>query len=243
LKNLGRRRSGVMGNNLPLLRGFLRKLVLDVMPATLASAIGGLVFTHYGLSRAPEPVAAHVAPASPEMMQLLRDEHGLIANYLKAKAASEKERLAAEDAEARAAAANAAAPHEAPAAAVDAATPHEARAVAVDAAMPQPAAIPRQPVVAATAKPAQPQSKPPAAGASPSVVIAQTPPRDAVKADGENPDSLPAKVGIKDHVVAVAQSVVSAIGGIPSWIGSIGDRIGGEDPSPRPRVDVANAAS
>ena len=32
-------------------------------------------------------------------------------------------------------------------------------------------------------------------------------------------------------------------GGIPSWIGSIGDRIGGEDPSPRPRVDVANAAS
>jgi hypothetical protein len=210
--------------DLPLLRGFLRKLVLEVMPPALASAIGGVLFTHYGLSRAPGPVAAQVAPAPPEMMQLLRDEHGLIVTFLKAQVANEKEKLAAADATSRTAAADAA---------------------------PQPAAAAnaRQPIVAVAVRPVQPRSKVPVVGASlPPLVIAQAPPNEAATANGGNPDSLVAKtvantVGIKDHVVAVTQSVVSAIGGIPSWFGSIGDRIGGEDPSPRPRADVASASS
>ena len=55
--------------------------------------------------------------------------------------------------------------------------------------------------------------------------------------------SLLAKtIGIKDHVVAVTQRVVSAIGGIPTWIGAIGDRIGGEDPSPRPPANLVSAS-
>ena len=41
-------------------------------------------------------------------------------------------------------------------------------------------------------------------------------------------------IGFKDNVVAVTQRAAAAIGGIPSWFGAIGDRIGGEDPSPRP---------
>jgi len=63
-----------------VVRRLVAKLVHDVLPAALASLIGGLLFTHFQLGRMPAPVAAQVAPASPEMMQLLRDEHGLIVN-------------------------------------------------------------------------------------------------------------------------------------------------------------------
>ena len=80
-----------------VVRRLVAKLVHDVLPAALASLIGGLLFTHFQLGRMPAPVAAQVAPASPEMMQLLRDEHGLIVNYLKAQVANEKKQLAADE--------------------------------------------------------------------------------------------------------------------------------------------------
>jgi hypothetical protein len=207
-----------MRMNMPLLTGFLRKFVFDVLPAALASAVGGLLLAHHGLGPVAQPVAAQVTPASPEMMELLRDEHGLIVNFLKARIANEKKQLEAADAAPRAAAAD----------------------VGV-----QPPAVVRQPVVTVAAKPAQPRSRTPVVAAPPQpIVIAQAQPTAALKTDGENSDSLvPKTFGIKDHVVAVTQSVVSAIGSIPSWIGSIGDHIGGEDPAPRPRVDVVSASS
>ena len=58
-----------------------------------------------------------------------------------------------------------------------------------------------------------------------------------------NDDSLLAKtIGFKDNVVAVTQRAAAAIGGIPSWFGAIGDRIGGEDPSPRPPAHLISAS-
>jgi len=57
----------------------------------------------------------------------------------------------------------------------------------------------------------------------------------------QDDDSLLAKtIGIKDHVVAVTQRAVSAVGVIPSWIGSIGDRIGGEGQSPHPPASLVS---
>jgi hypothetical protein len=55
--------------------------------------------------------------------------------------------------------------------------------------------------------------------------------RTSVVADDDNSvrddDSLLAKtMGVTDHVVAATQRAVSTIGVIPSWIGSIGDRLG-----------------
>ena len=47
---------------------------------------------------------------------------------------------------------------------------------------------------------------------------------------------------IKDNVVAVTQRAVSAVGGIPSWFGAIGDRIGGEGQSPRPPANLVSAS-
>ena len=72
-----------MRYEMPLLKRLLTKLVHDVLPAALASVIGGFLFTHLQLGRLPEPVAAQVAPASDEMMQLLRDEHGLIISFIR----------------------------------------------------------------------------------------------------------------------------------------------------------------
>jgi hypothetical protein len=68
--------------NMPLLSRFLGT-------AVLASVIGGLLLS-FEWSHAVGPPMAQVAPASLEMMQVLRDDHGLIANMLKAQLATQR---------------------------------------------------------------------------------------------------------------------------------------------------------
>jgi AcrR family transcriptional regulator len=105
-------------------------------------------------------------------------------------------------------------------------------------------AAPRQAVAMVAAKPVAPHSKTPVIAAPlPPLVIAQAQQTESVRPAAANPDSILAKtIGIKDHVVAATHRVVSAIGGIPSWIGSIGDRIGGEGANPRPPADLVSAS-
>jgi hypothetical protein len=62
--------------------------------AALVSAVGGLLLS-YQWGHATKPTLVQVTPASPAMMQLLRDEHGLMATMFRAQLASEKEGLAA----------------------------------------------------------------------------------------------------------------------------------------------------
>jgi len=207
-----------MRYEMPLLKRLLSKVVHDVLPAALASVIGGFLFTHFQLGRVPEPVAAQVAPASTEMMQLLRDEHGLIVSFLQARIADEKKQLTA---------------NESP----ETGTAEPQPAAAVTASRPSVVAM-------AAAKSNTPHGKPPIAGASlPPLLIAQVQQHDGTESVVRDHDSLLAKtIGIKDHVVAVTQRVVSAIGGIPTWIGAIGDRIGGEDQSPRPPANLVSAS-
>ncbi len=219
---------------MPLLRRFCGKLVHDILPAALASLLGGFLITHFQLNHPPEPVTVPVARASPEMMQLLRDEHGLIGSFVKAQIANEKNANDKSANEKKQSGAN---------------TDESAVAVPAEAqpavagpspAGPRPTAI----VALAPGKPAAARVKPPVVGASlpplaaaPTQQSESTPPLPAAR----NDDSLLAKtIGIKDHVVAVTQRTVSAIGGIPSWFGSIGDRIGGEDQSPRPPANLAS---
>jgi len=208
-----------------VLRRFSAKLVHDVLPAALASVIGGLLFTHFQLGNAPVPVAAQVAPASPEMMRLLRDEHGLVLSYVQAQAAVEKKQLSADESPTRVAA-----------------DPQPAAApVATPAAPPRPVNV-----VSTTAKPSPPRGKAPIVGASlppPPLAVADAQQTDSAKAATRHEDSLIARtMGIRDHVIAVTQRAVSVIGGIPSWIGSIGDRIGGEDLNARPPANFMSAS-
>src|SRR5665213_239484 len=87
----------------PLMARFLAKLVLDILPAALASVIGGFLFTQYqfGHEAAPRPPAEQAGPASAEMMALVRDEHAVIVDYLKTQMAAERSRQIAEDAQSR----------------------------------------------------------------------------------------------------------------------------------------------
>ena len=229
----------------PLLARFVGKFVLDILPAALASVIGGFLFTQYQLGRAaPPPPAEQVSPASAEVLALVRDEHDAIVGYLKSQMTAEKNRLAAQDAETARAVADAKTAQD-KAAQDKAAQDNEAREKAlseentVDAKLPA-AASARRFASAMSAKVVLPHAKPVAA---PNPVAAtqvamveseQNPQQNAAPPDrlARDPDSLLAKtLDLKDHVVAVTKHAVAALG---DMFASVGERFGGSPPSPRP---------
>jgi hypothetical protein len=208
-----------------LLKRLVDKIVKDALPAGLASILGGLLLTHFQLDRVPQPTTVKVTQASPEMMQLLRDEHGLIIDFVREQVASEKSRGSADQSGQRVT---------------------EASAPPAVQVAPSPVQRPIPVVALAAPKPAAPRSKNQVVVASlPAPALAQAQPADPVpQAAARTDDSLLAKtIGIKDQVVSVTQRAVSAtIGVIPSWFGSLGDRIGGEGQSPRPPANLVSAS-
>jgi hypothetical protein len=208
-----------------LLKRLVDKIVKDALPAGLASILGGLLLTHFQLDRVPQPTTVKVTQASPEMMQLLRDEHGLIIDFVREQVASEKSRGSADQSGQRVT---------------------EASAPPAVQVAPSPVQRPIPVVALAAPKPAAPRSKNQVVGASlPAPALAQAQPADPVpQAAARTDDSLLAKtIGIKDQVVSVTQCTGSAtIGVIPSWFGSLGDRIGGEGQSPRPPANLVSAS-
>lgn len=217
------RQDWVAPGEAPWLVRFLGKIVLDVLPAALASVIGGFLFTqyHFAQTATSRPAAAEAAPASAEMVAMIRDEHTQIMSYLKAQTAAQRSRDLAADAATAQAAAAARAAADAKLADALIAAQTAARQSSADAARPSPA-----------------HSKPPvslAAAPHAPLVIAQVaqPNRDDAVDGGvapgdrlaRDPDSLFAKtLDLKDHVVAATRQVVSAIGDV---FASVGDRIGG----------------
>jgi hypothetical protein len=207
----------------PWLARFAGKVVLDVLPAVLASVIGGFLFTQYHFGHTAAPPLVAVQPASPEMMAMVRDEHALIMDYLKAQMVAEKRRDAAEDAATARAVVQAHASADAKLA--------DALMVSQEA---QRASV--QPVAAAKVAPSVHRKTPafltPAVHAPLAIAQAnQAAPMTVAEAEGaddrlaRDPDSLLAKtLDLKDHVVAATRHVVSAIGDVVS---SIGGSIGG----------------
>ena len=217
-----------MCNTMPLLRRFLSKLVHDILPAALASLIGGFLLSHYGLGRVPQTAAVAAAPASTQMMQMLDDEHALVANYLKAHLANEKRQLAADGAASK------------PGAGPDQSEPTVAQPSAVAVSAVKTAPRGKNPVVGASLPPLVIAQAPQAA--SPSAQALQS---ESAKLAARDDDTLLAKtIGIRDRVIAVTQRAVSAIGSIPTWFGTIGDRVGGEEEEivPRPPADLVRAS-
>jgi hypothetical protein len=208
-----------------LLKRLVDKIVKDALPAGLASILGGLLLTHFQIDRVPQPTTVKVTQASPEMMQLLRDEHGMIIDFVKEQVASEKSRGSADQSGQRGVTEASASP-------------------AVQVVAPPPTQRPIPVVALAAPKPVAPRSKNQVVGASLPPAPAQTQPADPVPQAARTDDSLLAKtIGIKDQVVSVTQRAVSAtIGVIPSWFGSLGDRIGGEGQSPRPPANLVSAS-
>jgi hypothetical protein len=208
-------KSLVPHHDAPLLKRFIGKLVVDVLPATFVSVLGGVIIAQYQLNHvaASHPATEQVVPASAEMMQLVRDEHAVIIDYLKTQLAAEKNRHAAEDAavaDARLAATEPPAPAAAPLPAP--------RAVA--------AAVIAKPVPARTKVATAPALPPhaPLQIAQADQAVSVAPMADPAP---ESKSLLTRTIEIKDHVVGVTLHAVSAIGSIPSWIASMGDRVGG----------------
>ena len=93
---------------LPYYLRFLTKFVFDILPAALASVIGGFLFTQYHAARVPEPKPAVIETVAPaqmeEAMRMVRDEHILIVDFLKGQqAAAEKRNASFDQARAKAA--------------------------------------------------------------------------------------------------------------------------------------------
>jgi hypothetical protein len=225
----------VTGHGAPFLARFLGKFVPDIMPAALASVIGGFLFTQYQFGHtAPKPALEQVTPASAEMMALVRDEHAMIVDYLKSQMAAEKSRVAAEDADlaraqqdtklADARTADAKTSAAAPMVALLDVKPAETR--------PMTEAAPRRSAPVAAVKPIVWHAKPPVIAAAtmpmpmpraPMVIAQSDPSHDAPPSDrlASDPDSLLAKtLDLKDHVVAGARHAVAAIGDMFAAAGS-----------------------
>ncbi len=236
----------VTGHGAPFVARFLGKFVLDIMPAALASVIGGFLFTQYQFGHtAPKPTLEQVTPASAEMMALVRDEHAAIIDYLKTQMAAEKSRVAAEDADlARAQEDSKIA--DTKVADTKTAAPTTVALLDAKSADTKPAdtkpadtktdaeAAPRRSASAAAAKPIVWHAKPPVVVAAtvpmpvpapraPIVIAQPDPSQDAPPADrlASDPDSLLAKtLDLKDHVVAATRHAVSAVGDMFAAAGS-----------------------
>jgi hypothetical protein len=207
-------RSAIPAKAAPLFARLLSKLVLEVLPASLASVIGAALLAHYQFGHPAitngGTAAAVQAPASPEMLQLVRDEHDLIRDFLVAQQTAQASRYAAANAQSAPATADA--------------------EIA--------AAIARHAVSAGPAKTPAPRLKTAAAAPLPA---APPLPATAVPAGTAAPRELPAAAGLQnsaapippaEHRSLVARIVraplhaVMTIGGIPSWIGH---RLGNDD--------------
>jgi hypothetical protein len=227
------------GHGAPFLARFLGKFVLDIMPAALASVIGGFLFTQYQYGHAPQrPALEQVTPASAEMMALVRDEHAVIVDYLKSQMAAEKSRIAAQDADLARAQEDTKVPDAKSADIKASAAASTVALLDVKPADTKPVseAAPRRSASAATAKPIVWRAKPPVAMAAavplpapraPMVIAQPDPsqdaPGDVASSDrlASDPDSLLAKtLDLKDHVVAGARHAVSAIGDMFASVGS-----------------------
>jgi hypothetical protein len=192
------------------------KIVLDILPAALASVIGGILFAHAQFGHAPSPPLQRVEPASAEMMAMVRDEHAMIMDYLDNEIAAQRRRDAAADADTARAAADAKAAADAMLAASAAAQRGAAAPVAAKPAHAKVpvAAPPRAPLLIAQAQMDQ---------------YGATAPADSVASGGKN--SLVARtLDIKDHVVAATRRAVSVIGDAFS---SVGEHISSALPGPR----------
>jgi hypothetical protein len=62
--------------------GSIAKLAPGFLVAAIACLVGGILFSHYAYPSVTTPTIGIVTPAGAEMMQMVRDEHELIVDYL-----------------------------------------------------------------------------------------------------------------------------------------------------------------
>jgi hypothetical protein len=218
------------------------KLVLEVLPAALASVIGAFLFAQYQFERGASgqvTTPAVAVPASAEMLQLVREEHAMVHDLLTAQRTAEQNRAVA----ANVADNPAADLLDAADSGLTAATSRRAelpdgprtgsrhaRTVVAAAGGRESAAAALPPIVIAGARtsPAAPAivaSTQPAATAlvvAPTSVSARSQPNPGLwppQPPPAHPSIVAETLAVPGHVVSATLHAVMAIGGIPSWIG------------------------
>jgi beta-glucosidase-like glycosyl hydrolase len=85
-----------------LLARFARKVFGDLLPAALVSVLGTVMLAQFGMGRAPVQAPPPAAGAAgPDMVQMLRDEHALIVEFMKRDAEAKQQSDAAVEAVAK----------------------------------------------------------------------------------------------------------------------------------------------
>lgn len=201
----------------PLLVSLVGRLVLEVLPAALASVISGWLLVHYQLSRPALPPVAAATPASPEMVELVRDEHALLKQILAAQQAVQDHDRPVDAHDTR----NAQAAARPPAARLHAqGRPAPARQRSASAAAAPRAAAPgpgQAAVVVARAQQISPALIPPAPVVG--TVPAAVPDRDAT-------GLISGTFAVTDQMFGAARQAAQAIGGMAV---RFGHSLGGDD--------------
>ncbi len=84
-----------------LLARFARKLFGDLLPAALVSVVGTVLLAQLGVGRVPVQAPPAAQAAGPDMVQMLRDEHALIVEFMKRDAEAKQQTDAALEAVAK----------------------------------------------------------------------------------------------------------------------------------------------
>lgn len=223
----------------PLLVRLGGKLVLEVLPAALASAIGAFLFAQYqfdhGATAVPLVTPSVAVPASAEMLQVVREEHAMIRDFLVAqRTAQQKHDAAADAADTQAADVPAAADATLAATvsprtgAAKASVRHGRTIVAASGDAVSTAALP--PITITGARPAAAPVTVAAAAQRDATVLVATPASVSATAQPDaglwpappppaHPSIMASTLAVPGHVVSVTLHAVMAIGGIPSWFG------------------------
>jgi hypothetical protein len=211
-------RRAVFPKATPFLLRLASKLVLEVLPASLASMIGAMLLAHYHLAQpallaggTPAAAAPASASASPAMIRLVRDEHDQIRDFLIAQQAAQTSRYATADAQSAQAAAEA-----------KLAAAAARRTATVVAAKPPATRVKAAAVAAISPAPAPNVAGPAAAQGAPAPLAIAGLQDNAAPQTAPAPEHSPlvaTTLAMKDHVVSATWHAVTAIGGIPSWLG------------------------
>jgi hypothetical protein len=84
-----------MPQRLPFISRYFYKALHELLPATIASMLGAMVLNYYNhtsVGSQPTAIKSVESVANSDLMQMVRDEHSLIVDYLKRRSEAEQER-------------------------------------------------------------------------------------------------------------------------------------------------------
>ena len=198
--------------------GFMAKVssrfLHEILPVATASVIGAMLVNHYGRQPASPPIVIQAAPSASEdaMVQSLREEHELIASFMK------RNQERANDAERPGSAAT----H------VASLAPRPLSLV--DPPLPEPRPAAQKAVARLTLKPAArkrpasteapaPQSDPPAVASETPPLLASSPPPAQIEFEPRARPIIRVAGEVREWVAGVAQATgrVAFLPGLPDW--------------------------